>query len=104
MAIYKIPRKKVKETNSYSMPRSYLLQPQYDTSQSFYGKARVEVDNGKTSLISYNTKVAEIENGNAKVYGTYSQTTLRHIKEFLKQNNFKAESSKQILKDYGVKR
>jgi hypothetical protein len=38
----------------------------------------------------------------AEVYGTYSSTTLRHIKEFLKQNGFKAESSKQIMADYGV--
>ena len=36
----------------------------------------------------------------AEVYGTYSATTLRHIKEFLKQNGFKADSKSQIEKDY----
>ena len=31
----------------------------------------------------------------------YSRTTLRHVKEFLKQQGYKAESKEQILKDYG---
>ena len=34
------------------------------------------------------------------VFGLYSVTTLRHIKEFLKQNGFKAETKAQIAKDY----
>ena len=42
-------------------------------------------------LISYNTLVAIITPENkAIVYGLYSNTTTRHIKEFLKQNVFKA--------------
>lgn len=80
----------------------YELPARYDSRKSFYGKARVETMDGKKALYSYNTKVAEIEDGKAKVYGTYSQTTLRHIKEFLLQNGFKAENSKQIIKDYGA--
>lgn len=80
---------------------AYELQTQHDSRKSFYGKARVEIINGKSVLYSYNTKVAQIENGKPIVYGTYSQTTLRHIKEFLLQNGFKAENSKQIMKDYG---
>lgn len=55
------------------------------------------------TLISYNTEVATIAEGIARVRGTYSQTTLRHIKEFLLQNGFKAENSKQIMADYGGK-
>lgn len=81
----------------------YDLQPQYDARASFYGKARVELeDDGTKSLISYSTRVAVIHpDGTARVYGTHSQTTLRHIKEFLKQNNFKAENQKQIMAEYG---
>lgn len=83
----------------------YELRPQYDSRQSFYGKAQVDTGdkNDKNKLYSYGTLVAEIKDGKPVVYGTYSQTTLRHIKDWLKQNGFKADSSKQILTDYGVK-
>lgn len=80
---------------------AYKLPVKHGSAKSFYGKANVEVANGKQILYSYGTKVAEIENGNARVYGLYSNTTTRHIKEFLLQNGFKAENSKQIIKDYG---
>lgn len=85
------------------------LETRYDSRASFYGKARVEADYPTVRLISYSTHVASIiydgqpdSRGRAEVYGTYSQTTFRHIKEFLKQNGFKAESAKQIMADYGV--
>lgn len=90
------------------------LETRYDSRASFYGKATVEQTynaDGTTELklISYTTTVARIkrtvnlsDTGEAEVYGTYSQTTFRHIKEFLKQNGFKAESAKQIMADYGV--
>lgn len=76
------------------------LMPIYDMRDSFYNKARTREENGKLTLISYRTDVAYIKNGKAVVLGNYSMTTLRHIKEFLKQNGFKAENLKQILKDY----
>lgn len=79
------------------------LQPEYDRRKSFYGKARVEVkDNGDKLLWSYNTMVCKISQGGAFVFGTYSATTLRHIKEFLKQNGFEATTKKQIMRDYEV--
>lgn len=83
----------------------YDLNPQFDNRNSFYGKAKVDTGdkNDQNKLYSYNTLVAEIKDGKPIVYGTYSQTTLRHIKDWLKQNGFKAENSKQILADYGVK-
>lgn len=80
------------------------LEPQYDRRKSFYGKARIIHENGRIILRSYSTNVAEIVNGRPVVFGTYSSTTLRHIKEFLKQNGFKAESKNQILKDYSKSR
>ena len=81
------------------------LQTNYDSRASFYGKALV----GENSLLgegihlkSYDTFVAKIVNDKAIVNGLYSATTTRHIKEFLKQNDFKAETSKQIMNDYGA--
>ena len=63
-------------------------------------KANVRTEGDKTILRSYSTDVAYIKNGVAVVNGTYSNTTLRHIKEFLRQNDFKANTSSQILEDY----
>lgn len=78
----------------------YELDARYDSRQSFYGKARIiDTDEG-LKLQSYDTIVAEIKHGKATVFGTYSPTTLRHIKEFLKQNRFKVESKSQIENDY----
>ena len=82
---------------------SYLLKPKYDSRKSFYGKATVESDGvGHSHLISYETKVAEIGAGVLKVYGFYSPTTLRHIKEYAKQHGFKADTKKQMAEDYAV--
>lgn len=77
---------------------TYDLLPLFDSRQSFYAKARVvrHLDSGKLELFSYNTLVAQIDGDEAKVFGTHSATTLRHIKDFLKQDGFKAETKKQI--------
>ncbi|HHW90036.1 MAG TPA: hypothetical protein GX745_03940 [Clostridiales bacterium] len=85
---------------------TYYLIPIHDSSQSFYNKAVVEQSKKSLILYSYNTKVAEIKNNkvilNNKIDDSllFSNTTLRHIKEFLKQNGFKAETKKQIINDY----
>ena len=76
------------------------LEPVFDTRKSFYGKAQVLTENNKTVLISYSTRVAEIENGKAKIFGTYSPTTLRHIKDFLYQNNFPIGTKSELLEMY----
>lgn len=78
------------------------LYPYYDSAQSFYGKAKIfEIEND-VFLMSYDTIVAFYNRDTkiARVMDTYSATTLRHIKEFLKQNNFKAENKAQIERDY----
>lgn len=82
----------------------YGLETQYDARQSFHGKAQVETDNrGNETLYSYGTPVAKI-NARGKVSllprWDESQTTLRHVKEFLKQHGLKADSLAQIKKDY----
>lgn len=100
----KIKGLKIDESKLVEKP-VYGLNPKYDSRSSFYGKAQVDTgDKGdKNKLYSYDTLVAEIKDGKPVVYGTYSATTLRHIKEWLKQLGFKAETSKQIMADYGVK-
>jgi len=79
---------------------NYELEARYDSRQSFYGKARVTTTGNGSYLTSYNTVVAEIKDGEVEVFGTYSPTTLRHIKEYLKQNGFEADTKKQIEEDY----
>lgn len=76
------------------------LNPNYDSRKSFYGKAEVITDGNTIKLKSYNTIVAKIENNQPIVFDTYSNTTLRHIKEFLRQYGFKAETKQQIMADY----
>lgn len=78
------------------------LCPYYDSAKSFYGKAKVVEIENDVFLVSYDTVVAFFnrETKIAQVVGTFSQTTLRHIKEFLRQSGFKAETKKQIEKDY----
>lgn len=78
------------------------LCPYYDSAKSFYGKAKVIEVGNDVFLVSYATIVAfyNRETKIAQVVGTFSPTTLRHIKEFLRQSGFKAETKKQIMKDY----
>lgn len=87
------------ELKIYDM-KEFELTPIYDAGKSFYGKAIIIQTQNKLQLKSYNTIVAEYSDGKVEVFGDYSTTTLRHIKEFLKQNGFNAETKKQILKDY----
>lgn len=79
------------------------LKPEFDSAKSFYNKAVVKIDeNGNKHLYSYSTLVCELDglNSVAKVYNVQSATTFRHIKEFLRQNGFVADTKKQIVADY----
>ena len=77
------------------------LKPKYENVKSFYRKAYIKEEDNKIILISYTTEVLILEdNKKPIVKNTHSNTTLRHIKEFLKQYGFKAENKRQILKDY----
>lgn len=76
--------------------KEYNLEPIYDTRKSFYGKAKIVIYNNIIDLISYNTVVARIEDGKIKVFGWFSQTTARHINEFLKQNGLKSMTKKEM--------
>lgn len=70
----------------------YELKPKYDTAKSFYKKAWVEEHHEikSVSLISYETYMVNIQLDKKTIafnndYDNYSVTTLRHVKEFLKQ-------------------
>ena len=77
------------------------LMPVIDSRKSFYKKAYTLTEDDKIILLSYSTRVAEIKDGNAKIFGTYSSTTLRHIKDFLYQNGLKIGTKKELIKWYG---
>lgn len=81
------------------------LQPKFDRAKSFYKKANVYRNNqGQILLMSYTTVVAEINDAittdtnkpTARVNGWYSNTTARHINEFLQQYGFDKMSKKEM--------
>ena len=67
----------------------YELTPIYDGRQSFYSKALVEeISRTEKILYSYCVPVAMIKDNKLLINDNewrYSQTTLRHIKEFARQ-------------------
>ena len=86
---------------------NYELQCRYDSRQSFYGKAKVEIIEDNISinelLYSYGTLVAiytkdKIKNIEQFNYlGKYSQTTTRHQKEFFKQHGLSERELKELF-------
>ena len=70
------------------MERFFDLSARYDSRKSFYGKAKViERAGGLLELLSYNTIVCSLRNGThfQLLWDGSSQTTTRHIREFVKQ-------------------
>lgn len=71
--------------------------------KSFYGKAIVEdYGNGHKRLLSYDTPVCVIKDGEAKLLKDwdYSNTTVIHVRTFLETNGFYAGSKAEIGKTY----
>lgn len=62
--------------------------PCLDSRKSFYGKAHVIEDDGKKTLLSYETKVCRIDadGSSHRMWSGYSATTMRHIDSFRKMN------------------
>ena len=77
------------------------LTPKFENVKSYYRKALIEIKDHTQVLYSYATKVAKIENGKLEVYNTQSQTTVRHIREFIQQHGFPKLTKKQI-NDYYI--
>lgn len=71
--------------------KMYALVPEIDARKSFYNKALVIQGENKITLLSYDSKVCVIcgdsfkLNKGIKKELLFSNTTLRHIKEFLFQ-------------------
>lgn len=87
--------------------KKYELLPIYDNRKSFYNKAIVEEVNNIKKLYSYNTLVCTLSNNDIILNDAvdqsllFSNTTLRHIKEFLKQFYFNSDhdiTKKDLLK------
>ena len=87
--------------------KSYLV-PIYDARKSFYNKAYIVRIGDLIRLYSYNTLVLEVGKGFYKLNKSidekllFSSTTLRHIKETLKQFYYKENKTltkKEILKE-----
>ncbi len=76
------------------------LTPIFSDQKSFHGKAQIEKTATGKKLYSYNFFVAEVNGKKASVYNLQSDSTLRHVKEFLKQEGLKADNKKQIVADY----
>lgn len=78
------------------------LQPIYDARKSFYKKAKVYETAASVVLESYNSRICELYiNGDLFIFNAFqSQTTMRHVKEFLKQYNVRID---KLLKKYKYK-
>ena len=76
------------------------LSPKFENVKSYYRKAFVEVLENGFRLISYNTVVAEINDSELKIFNMQSNTTLRHIKEFMQQKGFPKMAKKDLMQFY----
>lgn len=92
---------------------TYMLKPEFDSRKSFYKKAKVIDEDGVKLLYSYSTPVCAIIEGEGVIllenpHGYYrlgydaSPTTLRHVREFLKQNGFEVYPVAQLPLHYPV--
>lgn len=90
------------------MENKEYITPIYDTRKSFYNKAYIIRINNIIRLYSYDTLVLEIGKDYYKLNKLinekllFSSTTLRHIKETLKQFYYKDDKTltkKEIIKE-----
>ena len=86
------------------MALSAYLEARYDSRASFYNKARIEDDGTAIRLYSYETHVATFHKATREValmpLWDHSATTLRHVREFLRQMGKEAGSKKEIAALY----
>ena len=79
------------------------LTPIFDRCQSFYGKAEIIKEDNKIILKSYNTNILEYDIKTKKLKfltnnkNHFTQTTNRHINEFLKQYTNETTKTKSEL-------
>lgn len=88
----------VKEVDAQNNLSEGNLEPQYSTRKSFYGKANVNDDN---TLVSYGTPIMKIVDGKIQMLCRpehLTQTTLRHIREFMQQNGMAPVPRNKLVK------
>ena len=94
------------------------LETIYDSRKSFYGKAHVKIESDKIghkyvsyyTLFSYDTFICEVKeidggkfiNAFTDDEGHLTQTTLRHLKEFMLQLGLESRPKKEWLKEIGL--
>ena len=66
------------------------LTPKYEKTQSYYGKAILRYEDDIVTLVSYDTDIIKINSMTSELEALcepedLSNTTLRHLREFLKQ-------------------
>lgn len=91
------------------MYNGYELECRFDTRQSFYGKAEVDIKEDNICynelLYSYGTLVAiytkdKMSTLEQFIYlGKFSQTTTRHQKEFFRQKGLSDKEIKELMKN-----
>ncbi len=81
-------------------PTERELPCMYDARQSFYGKARVKDTYRGELLISYDTEVMKVEDGELfrKEDQPESATTRRHMVEFARQHGFNVNGKDDLMK------
>lgn len=84
-----------------------ILTPEYIKQKSFYNKAYFTIEGNNMPfyvLYSYNTPVLtyDFENNNVRILdkNLLSNTTLKHIKEFLLQHSCKAGAKQELIEMY----
>jgi len=82
-----------------------FLEPVIDRRKSFYKKAKILIDSdGNKYLKSYDSIIAEVKNGKVKIntdiYLWDSQTSLRHLKDFLYQLGYTIGNKQELIKMY----
>lgn len=77
-----------------------VLEPRFSSRKSFYGKAGTDdTEDGKV-LTSYQTKIMKIKDGKITMLcgpEALTNTTLRHVREFLQQNGLEPMTKKQLV-------
>lgn len=86
------------------MTNYYELTARYDVRASFYGKAHIKETSTYYILISYETEILKLNKRTGELkflcrdIWAFSQTTNRHINEFLKQfTNERAKTKKRTF-------
>lgn len=81
----------------------YELMPKFNNQKSFYNKAIIEESKNEKKLYSYGTLVAIYSNGNLEISSNYNyltNTTLKHVKDFMFQLGMKPLKKWDLYKTY----